>query len=573
MRINFLLEELLFENRLEDVKKKYPEVDPAIIDYFVKEDPSGNNKYLDWLVKAMTHEPTIQSVEDILDEVMQFNTPQEFLMMLVKKFHELLPYMVHVEDGKKVGTTDLYQYKFTDSEMIHYLGHDIAQAKERKKEKDKQKDAKKNSDKIYEDRNWLVVRPKTWQSSCVYGAGTKWCTTSKESDSHFKRETDRNFLIYVINKNKNSNDNEYKVAWQIPYLKDVRKYINGGDVKKVIDKLHTVNYSDLPNEGWDFNLTNIKLWNAEDTDIANRYGTGYMESVPTQVKGAILTYMDTKMKEMYQNMAYVEDPYIQALVEHLGISEEDVDNVVKLRNWQHYGMKVYTVDGDVDSSILYAVATQDEVERATEQWAEQHIDDVGVWEAIGNEPERYIYINDVNTIASDMADSYIGDLSDEDVIDEGKRYEMTKELSEEWSVNQAIFDTNKEEIDEMWERYNDLTEEEEADLKELETENEGIEKTNENILKTIRDRIREDYRSDYVGRMTYNPIDWLSEFGYYSRKTGLDKDAIKSGLVGVDTDELIMELSNDLDYSYFSSNDRYDEINIEGERYYIFKGN
>jgi len=554
--MNIILENIrkvLLENRVDDVKKKYPEVDPAIIDYFVKEDPSGNNKYLDWLVKAMTHEPTIQSVEDILDEVMQFNTPQEFLMTLVKKFHDLLPYMVYVEDGKKVGTTDLYQYKFTDSEMINYLGFDLAQAKERKEEKEKQKDAKKNSDKIYEDGNWLVVRPKSWQASCVYGAGTKWCTTSKESDSHFKRETDRNFLVYVINKNKNSNDNEYKVAWQIPYLKDVRKYVINTD------------------SGWDFNLTNIKLWNAEDTNIANRYGTGYMESVPTQVKGAILTYMDTKMKEMYQNMAYVEDPYIQALVEHLGISEEDVDNVVKLRNWQHYGMKVYTVDGDVDSSILYAVATQDEVERATEQWAEQHIDDVGVWEAIGNDPERYIYINDADTIASDMADSYIGDLSDEDVIDEGKRYKMTKELSEEWSVNQAIFDTNKEEIDEMWERYDDLTEEEEVELKELEEENEGIEKTNESILKTIRDRIREDYRSEYVDRMTNDPIDWLSEFGYYSRKTGLDKDAIKRGIVGVDTDELIMDLSNDLDYSYFSSNDRYDEINIEGERYYIFR--
>ena len=558
--MNIILENIrkvLLENRVDDVKKKYPDVDPAIIDYFVKEDPSGNNKYLDWLVKAMTHEPTIQSVEDILDEAMQFNTPQEFLMMLVKKFHDLLPYMVYVEDGKKVGTTDLYQYKFTDTEMINFLGFDLAQAKERKEEKEKQKDAKKNSDKIYEDGNWLVVRPKTWQSSCVYGAGTKWCTTSKESDSHFKRETDRNFLIYVINKNKTFKDNEYKVAWQIPYLKDVRKYV-----------LYRVPTN--TDNSWDFNLTNIKLWNAEDTNIANRYGTGYMESVPTQVKGAILTYMDVKMKEMYQNMAYVEDPYVQALVEHLGISEEDVDDV-ELRSWRHYGMKVYTVDGDVDSSILYAVATQDEVERATEEWADNYIDDVGVWEAIGNDPERYIYINDADTIASDMADSYIGDLSDEDVIDEGKRYKMTKDLSEEWSVNQAIFETNKEEIDEMWERYDDLTEEEEAELKELEEENEGIEKTNENILKTIRDRIREDYRSDYVDRMTNDPIDWLSEFGYYSRKTGLDKDAIKRGIVGVDRDELVMDLSNDLDYSYFSSNDRYDEITIEGERYYIFR--
>ena len=548
--MNIILENIrkvLLENRIEDVKKKYPEVDSAIIDYFVKEDPSGNNKYLDWLVKAMTHEPTIQSVEDLLDEAMQFKLPQEFLMMLVKKFHELLPYMVHVEGGKKVGTTDLYQYKFTDTEMINFLGFDLFQAKERKEEKNKRKDAKKNSDKIYEDGNWLVIRPKSWQASCVYGAGTRWCTTSKENDSHFKRETDRNFLIYVINKNKSSNDDQYKVAWQIPYLKDVRRYVTNTD------------------NGWDFNLANIKLWNAEDTNIANRYGTGYMESVPTSVKGAILTYMDVKMKEMYQNMAYVEDPYIQSLVEHLGVSEDNVEDV-KLESWRHYGMRVYNFNDTV-----YAVATQDEVERATEEWADNYINDVGVWDAIGNDPERYIYINDANAIASDMADSYIEDLSDEEVINEGKRYKTTKEWSEEWSVNHAIFETNQGDIDDMWEKYGDLTEEEEIELKELETENEDIEKTNENILKTIRDRIHEDYRSDYVERMASDPVDWLEEFGYYNRKTGLDKYAIKRGIVGVDRDELIQDLANDLDYNYFSTNNRYDEVTIGGEGYYIFK--
>jgi len=51
MRTNFLLEELLFENRLEDVKKKYPEIDSITIEQLASRDPSGNNKYLDWMVK------------------------------------------------------------------------------------------------------------------------------------------------------------------------------------------------------------------------------------------------------------------------------------------------------------------------------------------------------------------------------------------------------------------------------------------------------------------------------------------------------------------------------------------
>jgi hypothetical protein len=555
--MNIILENIrkvLLENRVDDVKKKYPEVDPAIIDYFVKEDPSGNNKYLDWLVKAMTHGPTIQSVEDILDEAMQFNTPQEFLMMLVKKFHELLPYMVYVEDGKKVGTTDLYQYKFTDSEMINFLGFDLSQAKERKDEKNKQKDAKKNSDKIYEDKNWLVVRPKNWESSCVYGAGTKWCTTSKENSSHFKRETDRNFLIYVINKNKTSKDTEYKVAWQIPYTKKVNKYVTSTPGNPSV---------------WTLNTDKIKLWNAEDTNIASRgsFGYDYLDTVPASVKGNILKYMQRQMDEMYANMAYVEDPYTQALVEHLALSEEEVEEVEQ-RDYGYYGMRVYTVDGSDD----YAVATTDEVERAKHEWAENYINDLGIWEAIGNNPEKYIYINDPRTIANDMAENYIGDLNvTDDILHEGKRLDKeTKAMVEEWEVNQSIMETNQEDIDDMMERYGELDEDEEQELSELEIENESIEKTNDKLLQSIKDRIRDDYYETYVTRMTDDPLDWLEEFGYWSSKTGLDKFAIKNGLVGIDETELINDMADDLDYEYFSRTGSYEYLNIEGDRYYIF---
>ena len=553
--MNIILENIrkvLLENRIEDVKKKYPEVDSAIIDYFVKEDPSGNNKYLDWLVKAMTHEPTIQSVEDILDESMQFNSPQEFLMMLVKKFHELLPYMVHVEGGKRVGTTDLYQYKFTDTEMINFLGFDLFQAKERKDEKNKKKEAKKNSDKIYEDSNWLVIRPKTWQSSCVYGAGTKWCTTSKETDSHFKRETERNFLIYVINKNKNPDNPEYKVAWQIPYVKKVKKYVTPTPGNPSV---------------WTLNIDKIKLWNAEDINIASRGSSGYdyLDTVPTPVKGAILKYMQTQMDEMYAGMAYVEDPYIQALVEHLTLNEEQVEEIEQ-RDYGHYEMRVYIVDDNE-----YAVATIDEVERAKHKWAEGYIDDLGIWESIGNNPERYIYINDPRGIASDMAENYTRDLDNDDILHEGKRLDKeTKAMVEEWEINQSIMETNQEDIDDMMERYDELDEGEEQELSELEIENESIEKTNDKLLESIKDRLRDDYYEHYVTRLTDDPLDWLEEFGYWSSKTGLEKNAIKNGLVGIDETELINDMADDLDYEYFSRTGSYDYVNIEGDTYYIF---
>jgi hypothetical protein len=224
----------------------------------------------------------------------------------------------------------------------------------------------------------------------------------------------------------------------------------------------------------------------------------------------------------------------------------------------------------VDSNE-YAVATTDEVERAKHEWAEGYIDDLGIWEAIGNNPEKYIYINDPRTIANDMAENYIGDLNDDDILHEGKRLDKeTKAMVEEWEVNQSIMETNQEDIDDMMERYGELDEDEEQELSELEIENESIEKTNDKLLQSIKDRIRDDYYETYVTRMTDDPLDWLEEFGYWSSKTGLDKFAIKNGLVGIDETELINDMADDLDYEYFSRTGNYEYVNIEGDRYYIF---
>ena len=50
MRNTFLLEELLLENRIEDVKKKYPNITGEVIEQMALFDPSGNNKYLDFIM-------------------------------------------------------------------------------------------------------------------------------------------------------------------------------------------------------------------------------------------------------------------------------------------------------------------------------------------------------------------------------------------------------------------------------------------------------------------------------------------------------------------------------------------
>ena len=93
---------------------------------------------------------------------------------------------------------DLTKYKSFE-ELVSQMS--IAEMKAEEKEMESQ------IIKIYEDTDWILVRPLTHHSSMKYGANTKWCTTQTNSPEYFHKYTKRGVLIYCINKKTG-----YKVA-------------------------------------------------------------------------------------------------------------------------------------------------------------------------------------------------------------------------------------------------------------------------------------------------------------------------------------------------------------------------
>ena len=53
---------------------------------------------------------------------------------------------------------------------------------------------------IHNDFQWIVLRPLTYESSKKYGANTKWCTSSENDKSYFRKYSIGGILIYCINK-------------------------------------------------------------------------------------------------------------------------------------------------------------------------------------------------------------------------------------------------------------------------------------------------------------------------------------------------------------------------------------
>ena len=221
------ISDLLLEGRKEDILKKYgiDEETTDVINYFSDKDPSGNNKYLEWMFKNWAG----------LGKNRDYSPLDEEVVDVIELFHK---------NAQRIQNKDINSYSFLK------LKETVKEAEEKRKMSELKKEAKKQKTVIYDDDRWLVVSPHSWKASCYYGAGTKWCVTQRNSSTHWDRYSKRASFFYIIDKTKKQDDPLYKVAY--------RKLRSG-------DK--------------------YELWDAEDAEISRRdSGTEYFEYLPIELK-------------------------------------------------------------------------------------------------------------------------------------------------------------------------------------------------------------------------------------------------------------------------------------------------
>ena len=182
-----IFERVLFEGRLEQVQKKYPDY-ANYVDLFSKEDPSGNNKYLAKSVKFMKQRvewyvKTYKTAQDReLSPADLTSIKNQFFRQIrdhVTDFHKLNKYLPTQGGGR-----DLNAYKnFDDLTQAIKNAKAVLQAKEAEKVHKQQ--MRDDADRIYQDKTTLVVRPHTEGASCYYGQGTRWCIAATNSRNYW----------------------------------------------------------------------------------------------------------------------------------------------------------------------------------------------------------------------------------------------------------------------------------------------------------------------------------------------------------------------------------------------------
>lgn len=203
---NILKSTVLTEGRKEDAMAKY-NASEELVDKLSEGDPSGNNKYLMWMVSqamGVGEGNQIPLADAIIDAVDRYHTNVNRLTK---------------EMAEEAGVSDKVQGNPKDINTFKDINELIKLVKVAE-QKTTDKQIKKEADKIYDDNNIMVYAPLTVRASCKYGSGTKWCITSKGSgdgyNTHFDSYSKNAVFYFITDKTTTQNESprDYKYALQ-----------------------------------------------------------------------------------------------------------------------------------------------------------------------------------------------------------------------------------------------------------------------------------------------------------------------------------------------------------------------
>ena len=557
------LKTILIEGRIEDVYKKYftDNTSTFLTDVYMNEIVPGsaeinpNHKYLEWITGRLeTGERVVGGIEHNLKEI----------LLAVSKFDN---------QAQRLELKDLNQYRDIDQlfDALKKVGETARRTV----------DITEDVEKIYEDNRFVVVSPKTHTASCYYGAGTKWCTASKDTKSHFSTYKGSGELYYIIDKTLPTSDPYYKVAlnkkiaghtedyWDVKdkpitdttnilpiiqnskMIKDIRNHFAEKFQERIAQEieLQSQRLSDQEERVERERLRRVQVgieanrrrmadeWNPEMTDNEGILANALKEYLidngewEGETKDEFRNAIENLRNEMENDPDVIEDPNgerAQEYGEDLNNLEEDLENAESVYDiiplHDYYGMYEFEYGG-----AEYAIGDDDAADEAAFERTKSLIEDIGYEGFNPGFMESHI---DGDQVADYMEDWFYDDMNDrpEDYLDEDDR-ELTNEAEEK-------IDDIDGDIGELQEELEGLENEDEDQeiidrIDELEAYKEEISDDDDNWEYT------EAAKDEYVeGRKTEardDPMTFLRDWGMEDRVSDfIDEDSFVEDVISSD---------------------------------------
>jgi hypothetical protein len=191
-------------SRLDRLKEQHPELNISVMDVIAKLDPTNTYKYTEFLVKKFK-----EFYGDYDDWVVGLGLE----MMGSENMGFLNEFEIHAK-ANRITNPDISQYG--DFNQIEAAVKDA-------NEKVKMKELEKQVIKLFDNDEWSVVIPLSYEASKIYGANTKWCTTQERYwEDYYKTYK----LIYIQNKKTNE---KYAVSRHWEDNKKVQAWMSNDD--------------------------------------------------------------------------------------------------------------------------------------------------------------------------------------------------------------------------------------------------------------------------------------------------------------------------------------------------------
>lgn len=432
--------------------------------------------------------------------------------------------------------------------------------------------------KVYEDDRFTVVTPLTYEASCYYGSGSKWCTAAKSSDQHFMSYNRDAKLFYFLDKKASTSDRFYKVALlqkytgkQVYYDAPDNAFTKGwilgtpefDKIDNIIQKFMNDNYSDEIELFMDKAKAEQEMRRLAQRDARIRQERllRQMDEIRTEDR------WNLDNDEPLDDLGATANAVFRGLTDEWGVDiqeGEDIYNLVPDTDQFLPGeMRGFKWLGEDENESSYGVGRWEDVYEMAKTRLEETINDIGLFESF-NEDFLYGHL-DVDEVArwfEDYFDDYIRDEWEEvfelddlpHTKEQEERLEKLNQWIEELYVKTRDTDALPHGSDERGEVY-DKIEELEEERDEI-TDNPEGEPTEEMFQERV---------NNYIQDVKDHPRMYLQDYGLME-----NQDLMRS-FIDVDS---IIEDAIDVDgvghHVSFYDGSLY-ETRVQGIEYYVFR--
>ena len=196
-----LIESLLMEDLVE-VKKYYPNISQEDFDRIIALDPTFRKEqdklgtYGKWIL-SLFQKGQLKNEGHVKDILTRFDKEKKNL-----KNKDIMTYKSLEDLDDALNDDESYQDQ-TDRQKLRKTQNAVRKS-----------DLSKDAEKVYEDSDWEVWIPHTYEASCKLGRGSHWCTASTEDDYYYNSYKDNFGGEYYININKHNPDEKYQFHFE-----------------------------------------------------------------------------------------------------------------------------------------------------------------------------------------------------------------------------------------------------------------------------------------------------------------------------------------------------------------------